>query len=295
MRPDVKPDLSLLNFVHELKEVVSLKSFPKKVGELIDTFYGLIRTYQPFRHRRLQVAGSTAKQISGLHLEFSFAVRPFIDAVIKIYGALTKYREGYRALVEKAKEPQRRHYRKVLTAGYVSSGVEIVSAGEELLVETTYDDVFYHASCKYSFELPVEGKWIDNQCKYLLDRLGVNDNPKTLWDAIPFSFVLDWAITIGPWLGSLGTTNLGIRTELTDFCHSVKQVSTTSYNYRIGGTFVTALWSEYHSHYVRLPTLPVGQTIRIRLPSLYAFSLGLALVVQVVTKKVRRLARSHST
>jgi hypothetical protein len=43
-----------------------------------------------------------------------------------------------------------------------------------------------------------------------------------VWNAIPFSFVVDWVVDVGSFLGTFARDNFPIDTVITDFCHSYK-------------------------------------------------------------------------
>jgi hypothetical protein len=56
----------------------------------------------------------------------------------------------------------------------------------------------------------------------LLDELGVHPDPKILWDAIPFSFILDWILDIGNTLHSNRMEWVPITMNITDAMHHVQ-------------------------------------------------------------------------
>jgi len=62
----------------------------------------------------------------------------------------------------------------------------------------------------------------------LLDTLGVKPDPSIIWNAIPFTFLIDWVIDVGGFLRRFSTDNLGLKTVVHDFCSSHKSVTTRS-------------------------------------------------------------------
>jgi hypothetical protein len=65
-----------------------------------------------------------------------------------------------------------------------------------------------------------------------LDVIGVRLDPAIIWNAIPFSFLIDWVVDVSSFLRSFAIDNLGIKTEIIDFCHSVKSQLTAEYSLR---------------------------------------------------------------
>ena len=58
--------------------------------------------------------------------------------------------------------------------------------------------------------------------KALLDVLGVKRDPSIIWNAIPFSFVVDWFVDVSSFLNAFSVDNLRFRVKILDFCSSVK-------------------------------------------------------------------------
>jgi len=292
MKPAIKQKLSLVNFVVELKDALSVKQFFTNLKNLAAFFFNLLKGNQSFRHRRKVIGLSTAKQLSGLHLQYSFGVAPFIGDVIQIIDAIVAFRDKYADLVANAGKPVLRHYQRQLTSEEVLNRSYGISYEETLQIQDTLAPVVYRASARYAYRMPPEGKWIDNQCKYLLDFLGVKSNPRIVWDAIPFSFVLDWAFGVGSWLSSLETRNLELEYELSDFGHSYSETVTTVVHSAFGSPASTVdipLCTRTTRRYLRKPSYPAGARIRSKLPTGREFALGLSLIVQTATKKVRNL------
>jgi hypothetical protein len=61
----------------------------------------------------------------------------------------------------------------------------------------------------------------------LLDALGVNANPRIIWNAIPWSFVVDWVLGVGRYLEDNGTTlNLDPLIHVRDYMWSIRRQRT---------------------------------------------------------------------
>jgi hypothetical protein len=77
----------------------------------------------------------------------------------------------------------------------------------------------YHATMRYKYTLPgLDGRL--EQIYAYLDTLGVRLDPAIIWNAIPFSFVIDWIVDVSGFLGSFARDNYPIQVTVLDFCHS---------------------------------------------------------------------------
>jgi len=55
----------------------------------------------------------------------------------------------------------------------------------------------------------------------LLDALGANFNPSYVWSVIPWSFVVDWVVSVRSWLDQFETKNLEPKVNILQYCWSV--------------------------------------------------------------------------
>jgi hypothetical protein len=78
----------------------------------------------------------------------------------------------------------------------------------------------YHATMRYSYTLPRMGEAEEN-IKTHLDALGVRVDPSIIWNAIPFTFLVDWVVDVSSFLQSFARDNFPIETKVMDFCHSL--------------------------------------------------------------------------
>jgi hypothetical protein len=88
-------------------------------------------------------------------------------------------------------------------------------------VEYILGSRLYSANAYYSTEIPDLGIF-RGRIAARLDDLGIRLDPQVLWNAIPFSFVVDWFIPFGDWLGSFRQENWDVNILLKDFLHSAR-------------------------------------------------------------------------
>jgi len=138
-----------------------------------------------------------------------------------------------------------------------------------LEARTTWDDrPQYTATMRFRYKLP-DMSQVSNQIKAWLDALGVRPNAAIVWNAIPFSFLVDWIVGVGDWLESLSTDNLEIPVTIEDFCHSVKystRVEIVAHEYNCIHEVVC---SEVKTYYKRVRTVPY-----LSLPALHTKGLS---------------------
>lgn len=177
---------------------------------------------------------ATIKELAASHLNIQFGWVPFVSDVRRCYDALENFRKKVRELQDRAGTPQRVHYaRAVDTADIPSDTTNTDSIGTRRRKTRWITSPKYVATVDFIYVLP-DMSSMTNQAKAFLDTLGVQGNPRILWDAVPYSFVIDWFVGVGDWLNKLRTDNLRIPATVTGFCHSLKYEYDTTYTLTIG-------------------------------------------------------------
>lgn len=319
--PRMNEGLSLINFILELKDLrrmfdglfVRMSNIKATTGydwrELlrVNAKSTLSEFSKVFSRRSGETALSYSKRVahevlaegSGNLLNYSFGWRPFLSDIVGIWNALTKFKLRLKHLKSNEGKVIRRHYRRKLT-GYASSTTLRVS--ELLRTRETYMAAYgasdpstakvyesvrwvtpptYHATLTYRYSIP-DISLLSTQIAGLLDALGVNLNAQIVWNAIPFSFVVDWALDVGGFLNRFRIDNLQIRTEVLDFVHSLKsdaccELRTEVLSTTLGKLFKTTIAQRNITRYERQQTSQAAASIGVRLPGVWPVVLGTAL------------------
>jgi hypothetical protein len=226
---------------------------------------------------------SHLKNVAGLDLNLNFGILPFLSDVRSLAEGLINFRKKVDDLLRRQGKVITRHYKCPVMAPLFNE-TELLLYSETTNYRVTrqllWDEMpTYTASCRFKYQLP-DMSLLTNQAKAFLDALGVRKNLAIAWNAIPFSFIVDWFFNVGRWLDGLSTDNLDIRIVLEDFCHSVKYSSTCSvFNYDYGNRY----WvSEYRNRtYIRKRCLPYLYPPRptMKMPSIGQIRLGGSLVI----------------
>lgn len=195
MKPSLSSGFSLTNFVAELAQM-------KTMFRLFDRSKNLLRNS------------------AGAHLNWEFGWKLFISDLIEIWNKL----HNYKALLEDYKSKQGRvlvrHFKKVLVRDDISKETNVVSYKTHTTERR--HTVTYHATMRYVYSVPkLDSEYAETLA--LMDALGVKLTPSVIWNGIPFSFVVDWFLSVGSFLESREADYLESKVTILDFCHSVTE------------------------------------------------------------------------
>lgn len=187
MQPTMRSGVSLTNFLLELGDI-------KSMTRLWDRSKGFF------------------KNIASGHLNWSFGYKPFISDLTKLYDGLVTWQ----ARLDKFQRQQGltlvRHYKEELACP------EPRNDACKVFWKTKPT---YRATCKYSYTLP-EMSIEQQRLRGLLDTIGLQLNAAVVWEAIPYSFVVDWFVDVGGFLDQFSHDWLSPKVTIIDFCSSLK-------------------------------------------------------------------------
>lgn len=224
MWPEVEAKLSSINSILELKDFKSLLPLYRRTMKT-GVKLGLFGT----RFRKKMKLKDIVR-LSGEHvLNWSFAVRPFLSDYCAIFRALQETKKQVYLFLDNQGKPLRRHYSKSIdvTEFGVESGMlgmfGIGGSGyrsglREIAVPTPPK---YCATLSYSYRIPNILRETA-LARGMLDAFGVNLNPAILWNAVPWSFAVDWIFKVGDLLDACKTRALEPVVIVHSFVHSVK-------------------------------------------------------------------------
>jgi hypothetical protein len=204
--------------------------------------------YNDPRYKRpggvLAMSKDIAKRLTGAHLEASFGIVPLIGDAVSMAVSLDNLSRKIEAIKRYSSKPQVRHFRRVLpTSGGLPEDTSwkslaplqrswptpfrTNSAGTSnrptVLLERRARWIkrpVYHATMRYIYTVPSMGE-TEERIATLLDNLGVRLDPSIVWNAIPYTFLVDWVVDVSGFLQSFARDNFPIQTTVTDFCHSL--------------------------------------------------------------------------
>lgn len=242
MLPGIRPRLSLINSIIELKDFKSLaKQIPRLTRSLRNFAYAVRHTRIPIpRLLELHIRGSlpsgrlSLRRIVGgsanQYLQYMFAFRPLLSDIAAVKAAIRSTQQEINNLLEREGLPQKHFFQRSLRETYTDSAEEYLTP--DLLSMTiwgrakywrtcTYTNPVFHSTVRYRYDLDA---WSAEhaQLNGYLDALGIRLDPSIIWNAIPWSFVVDWVAGIGQWLSTMRGSNLEPSTLITGCTSSFK-------------------------------------------------------------------------
>lgn len=244
MYPSLSDGSSIANFIFELRDFKKLgttmlgllwaRSLAAKrflAGQAIWDAWGMI----PWDSR--------PKNISRAYLAWRFAWAPLIADISRLIAKLRAYQRKIREFIRRQKQTQQRYYGKTIKGAFsggnygvgeysppLSSSNAVLYANANLAycgVHTRKQEVGealcrMTATMRYSYTLPGSISSMEWHINAFLDVLGINANPAVVWNAIPFSFVVDWFSNVSGFLAQLRVDNIRATTTVTRFCVSAR-------------------------------------------------------------------------
>jgi hypothetical protein len=284
MRPSMNGNFSLINFLLELKDfkhqakliMASLASRQKFVENLLNA-KGIWTLAMGS-----SLSGTPLKRWSQRYLAVEFGYKPFVNDVLNLLARLTDFHKKFNELVKRAGTPQSRHWSSGLLPGTQASGsiyrqADVGPPGGSVGFFTPYarmririgedSGIVYHASMRFKYTMPSDALSAAGQVKGLLDTLGIRPNPAIVWNAIPYTFLIDWVINVGKILDRMSVDNLNFPVEIMEFCHSAKRQKSATMTCQLNGM---NLGVEYFGPEATLITVTKSTYRRsVGMPSLY--------------------------
>lgn len=208
MLPSLGGDVSLTNFLLELIELRLLLRF--------------FRQYGPEAHTVADQLRDVLKKVSEGHLTWAFGIRPFIGDLQEIWNTLFNYEKRLKDFLARRNKPQKRFY----SESGEDKGTDADSYDGTYLFSITSESEWSVkwkrvATMSYTYDCADIQTRID-KLKALRDMLGLRFTPSVIWEAIPFSFVVDWFLGVGKFLESIENDLIVPDVIITDYSVSYK-------------------------------------------------------------------------
>lgn len=252
MQPRFEGEISLINFLWELKEV----------GELLSLAYGIMRKMKKLIRRRPKKPRDPTVDSSSAILTWNLAITPLLSDLTTIWGQLSsKVKEAQQKFANAGLEPQTSYYTETL------ENRSILSPGSS---NDYYHD--YGTQYKTTFTAALMYGYTYNMRSYhdaFMKYWGLNGSWEALYNAFPFSFIVDYFVKLGDAIHYM-ERDQNVNTHIMRYSESLKTIksngthltsrSTYGYNYTIlnGIEHATGLTTGYRSIlYTRLNTRPL--------------------------------------
>lgn len=176
---------------------------------------------------------SLAKNLAGARLNYSFGWKPTIGDVAAMLDAVRSFKDKLQHFRESLNSITNKDYlMSKVAANKTGSSYNSTTHGRTDWTGSLSGTVKVHLKFKY-LEIP-EMSNTELELRGLLDTLGFELNPRIIWDALPFTFVIDWFFGVGSWLQNFKIDTLELPISCLDASVSYKEVlkveSTTTFN-----------------------------------------------------------------
>lgn len=231
MLPSIRPQLSIVNSIIELKDwrtaLRSVSKFKAAKAALSKALSYRLRSYSTNKWSLKKLLGS----LTDSFLQTEFNILPTYSDVYNLYTTLKNAERKAQKLLRSEGERRTRHFYCDLVELQPSYQVigDGITAGNQIRTSPYTDvnlvprfDTIGGVSTTREVTYPVRSFHAQIQCSFyftqfqrehakllaLLDGAGINYNPAIIWNAIPWSFAIDWVIGVGRWLDQFKMTNL---------------------------------------------------------------------------------------
>lgn len=248
MWPEIETRLSLVNSIIELRD---FKRLPATLDRVVGHLEGGMSIFRNIRAmtglKQVVTSPALRSRFAGLRrtaaelfLTDQFAIRPFLSDCSNAMSAYLSVRNDVNRLLANEGKILHSHYKRTL------SGKDLGLTKD--LPYYAYSGPwteFYYDRCYTVEHTNADGKppvycatmlykyWLSDFDRRnasvlgCLDAFGVNINPAIVWNAIPWSFTIDWVLKVQDWVDQFKIRALEPTVSIRQFCHSVKFSPTT--------------------------------------------------------------------
>jgi len=240
--PQIKAELSSLNSLWELREINSLLSTARALEASWNRFRIAYQIGYSKWNQLLKDIAAHRRLSSDLYLQYKFNLAPLLGDTNAFYRAFASFLKRAKQRVRDSGRVLTRHTSITLPShsGDEMSDPTIIWSHDQT-IEGRIRRRWEKPPSTFHVEISFSYYYTDFQRKHaaglsLLDSLGINFNPAIVWNALRWSFALDWVLNISSFLNRLRVSNM----EPLIVIHR-------------------SLWSHKYSRSIYTSVLPTGQ------------------------------------
>jgi hypothetical protein len=259
------------------------------LGDASKTLRGIIRDRWG---RRISKQG--VRTASDAYLQSQFNILPLISDIVGLSRAIRSTEAEMYRLLKNAARPQQKYFKHTFDElraeqfshvnYYQTPDFNWPWFGSICEAYSAPEQTVFNAEIEYNYYYP-QFMLEHARVLALLDSLGVNLNPAIIWNAIPWSFVVDWVVNVSSWLNQFKVSAFEPVINIQRACWSVKRVRRTHATMTVGigahhrlhktRTTMPVVTETAYRRYVMMPTLSSLSASGLNIKE---FSLGVALV-----------------
>jgi hypothetical protein len=224
IRPKFKGEVSLPNFLFELKDLKRILPSRARISELAKSLARINQNpfTKRFRRAAKEAGNEVTNEVAGQYLSANFGYLPLISDVFKLVGDIQHFNQRLDTFILYGKKPQVGHYTEVVPRAELDQLEEWSNWFEKGWHKDSVSDVKWTCTIKYGYQVLIPKLNIPN---VFIKYLGFRRNPRVLWDALPFSFVIDWIFRFGKFLEAFDEGAIPVNLGIIDTCVSQRYSS----------------------------------------------------------------------
>lgn len=213
--PEINDGLQLAVSIFEFRDFPRMMKTAKRLAKVFTSLRNARRT-------------NLKELMNDTFLSYNFGVMPMLSDLDGLANDLLKLRKHVNEFIQKGLQPASYHYKE--TVSYHSTEEERYNGVLQHEVKC-----MYYATVKLSYVYDLPPKW-----ELIMRVGGLRLTPSTVWNAIPWSFVVDWLVDVTDFLEQFDR-DPRVTVKVHDYCDTIKNVSQHSYR----RTKSSAGWSNY--------------------------------------------------
>lgn len=208
MQPRFEGDISMFNFLLELKDLKELYSVIRKLKP-----QRLKRSLLKLRRKRYI---DPSRPLAEAHLMNEFAIKPLISDFVTILSQINiQVLEAQKDFQEAGLGRNTRHYTEVFDVDWVSDWSSYYENKYPYRGIGLLSQLVFTATMEYSYAYSMRST-LDAVTRYW----GLTPTWNAIWNAIPFSFLLDYVFKVGDSIKAM-EHDKNVDLELTQYCESL--------------------------------------------------------------------------
>ena len=209
MQPRFEGQISMLNFLYELKDV---KELAKQAYHILSKLKNFRRT---FNHLKSTPKFDPTKSVAQIHLTTEFGIKPLLSDLSQIWKQLGDIvKQAQAEFAEDGDNAQTRHYAETLATSNTFSYSDWIGTGIK-------QSTFFKATLRYKYNYTLRDDF-SAFTKYW----GLDGSFEAFWEATPFSFLVDYFIKIGKAIHAM-ETDPNVVTIPIEYCESLTTLKTS--------------------------------------------------------------------
>jgi hypothetical protein len=255
MQPRFEGDISMFNFIVELKDFRSLARFlmNKPVKKLSNMF----------RRWKSSPKFDLTKPAAELHLANEFALKPLMSDIYTILSQMKQtVDDAQKKFSDAGTERNSRHYSEVfqISENNIMNAYQQKQDPQYMIGDA--EQLKFTATMEYSYEYNVR-----NSLDAILRYYGFYPDLEAIWNAIPFSFLVDYVVQIGKAL-AINSRDKNVLLTLSQYCESIHSERTSGLHFKSSRLLAPMLGDS--SATVRLPGSVGNNLVHGNRASLYS-------------------------